>query len=187
MRSNIQMRLRGFGAAPTCIPGCDRRVSGASGRTSVARSFRGSTTRLSALRACAPIRLEPLGLARRWTSGLPLALVLASLGLAIATAHAEPGTDAGLVWQAPVSCPSLDEVRARIERRLGSSIDRAVHGVEVAVARDGEGGGRFVARIDLRAVTVANEIRVLTSARCDELADAVAVVIARVAAEHQVA
>lgn len=105
--------------------------------------------------------------------------------LGATAAHAQPSTDAGLVWQAPVSCPNIDEVRARIERRLGSSIDRAIHGVAVDVARDGDGGGRFVARIDLRAVTVANEIRVLTSARCDELADAVAVVIARIAAENR--
>lgn len=106
----------------------------------------------------------------------------------IATAYAEPRTDAGLVWQAPATCPDAGEVRARIERRLGMPIDLAVHGIEVEIApNDGpDGGGNlhgFVARIDLRGVTVANEIRVLTSARCDELTDAVAVVIARLAAE----
>lgn len=105
-----------------------------------------------------------------------------------ATAHAEPRTDAALVWQAPATCPDAGEVRARIERRLGMPIDRAVHGIEVAIepeAGDGSGGTarRFVARIDLRGVTVANEVRVLTSGRCDELTDAVAVVIARLAAE----
>jgi hypothetical protein len=103
----------------------------------------------------------------------------------VATASAEPRTDAGLVWQAPVTCPDAGEVRARIERRLGMSIDRAVHGIEVDIA-PGEGTERgFVARIDLRGVTVANEIRILTSARCDELTDAVAVVIARIAAENR--
>ena len=102
----------------------------------------------------------------------------------VATAHAEPRTDAGLVWQAPVTCPDAGEVRARIERRLGMPIDRAVHGVEVDIAVDGNGKEHgFVARIDLRGVTVANEVRVLTSARCDELTDAVAVIIARLAAE----
>jgi hypothetical protein len=111
---------------------------------------------------------------------------IACLWLAlVATAHAEPRTDAGLVWQAPVTCPDAGEVRARIERRLGMPLDRAVHGVEVDIA-PGDGGDErgFVAHIDLRGVTVANEIRVLTSARCDALTDAVAVVIARIAAEH---
>jgi hypothetical protein len=100
----------------------------------------------------------------------------------VATADAEPRTDAGLVWQAPSTCPDADEVRARIERRLGMPIDRAVHDIEVEIAPE---GGRFVARIDLRGVTVANEVRVLSSARCDELTDAVAVVIARVAVENR--
>jgi hypothetical protein len=112
---------------------------------------------------------------------------VALIWLAVAsTAYAEPRTDAGLVWQAPVSCPDAGEVRARIERRLGMSIDRAVHGIEVDITPDGEGNDHgFIARIDLRGVTVANEIRVLTSARCDELTDAVAVIIARIAAEHR--
>jgi len=98
-----------------------------------------------------------------------------------ATARAEPPTDAALVWQAPNSCPEVTEIRARIERRLGRPMEQAVHGIAVEIALEDR---RFVARIDLRAVTVENEVRVLTSARCDELADAVAVVIARIAAEH---
>jgi len=99
-----------------------------------------------------------------------------------APAAAEPRTDAGLVWQAPVSCPDAADVRARIERRLGGPADAAVHGIEVAIAPAADG---FVARIDLRGVTVENEVRVLTSARCDALTDAVAVVIARIAAERR--
>src|SRR3954447_22885830 len=94
-----------------------------------------------------------------------------------APAHAEPASDAALIWQAPDSCPDAAEVRARIARRLGAPIDRAVRGVTVDVAV--ERGGReprYVARIDLRGLRAAAEIRVLTSARCDELTDAVAVV-----------
>ncbi len=103
----------------------------------------------------------------------------------VATASAEPRTDAGLVWQAPAACPDAGEVRARIERRLGMPIERAVHGIAVDIApSDGIAGG-FVARIDLRGITVANEVRVLTSTRCDELTDAVAVIIARLAAENR--
>jgi hypothetical protein len=97
-------------------------------------------------------------------------------------AVAEPRTDTGLVWQAPASCPDAAEVRARIERRLGRPPDAAVQGIEVEIAPD---AGGFVAHIDLRGVTVENEIRVLTSARCDALTDAVAVVIARIAAERR--
>jgi len=100
-----------------------------------------------------------------------------------APAHAEPRSDVALVWRAPRSCPVLADVQARIERRLGVPIDRAVHGIEVEITSSGD--GRFVARIDLRSVTMANEVRVLTSARCDELSDAVAVVIARIAAENR--
>jgi hypothetical protein len=108
----------------------------------------------------------------------------------VATASAEPRTDAALVWQAPAACPDAAEVRARIERRLGVPIDRAVHGITVDIAPDATSGGagrasRFVARIDLRGVPGANEVRVLTSARCDELTDAVAVVIARIAADSR--
>jgi hypothetical protein len=104
----------------------------------------------------------------------------------VATASAEPRTDAGLVWQAPAACPDAGEVRARIERRLGMPIERAVHGITVDIAPSADGLAHgFVARIDLRGITVANEVRVLTSTRCDELTDAVAVIIARLAAESR--
>ena len=111
-----------------------------------------------------------------------LRLWCALAALAVA-AHAEPRSDVALVWRAPRSCPVLADIQARIERRLGMPIERAVHGVEVEITASSD--GRFVARIDLRSVTMANEVRVLTSERCDELSDAVAVVIARIAAENR--
>jgi hypothetical protein len=86
--------------------------------------------------------------------------------------------DTGFVWSAPASCPDGEDVRARIERRLGAPLE--IHGVEVAITRSGTA---FVANVDTRGVTVANQVRTLTSARCDELADAVAVVVARLASE----
>jgi hypothetical protein len=88
--------------------------------------------------------------------------------------------DGGFVWAAPEPCPSAADMRDRIERRLGLPVDTSVHGIEVEIARQ---PGGFVARIDTRGVTLANQIRTLTSARCDELADAVAVVVARLATE----
>ena len=77
---------------------------------------------------------------------------LALLALAALTVRAagEPRTDAGLVWQAPVSCPGAAEVRARIERRLGTPADAAMRGIAVEIAPD---AGGFVAHIDLRGVT----------------------------------
>jgi hypothetical protein len=97
--------------------------------------------------------------------------------LLIGTAHAEPGFS----WQAPAPCPDGDDVRTRIERRLNSPLE--IGDVEVAITHD---DGVFVAHVDTRGVTVANQIRTLRSARCDELADAVAVVVARLAAERRI-
>ncbi len=85
-----------------------------------------------------------------------------------------------LVWNAPSGCPDAADVRARIERRLGASVDHAVHGIEITVVRD---RGAFVATIDARALTVANDVRTLRSERCEGLADAVAVIVARLASE----
>jgi hypothetical protein len=102
------------------------------------------------------------------------AVAVAMMMIATSVAHAENG----FVWQAPASCPDGEDVRARIERRLGAPLE--IHGVEVAITRN---GSAFVAHVDTRGVTVANQIRTLTSARCEELADAVAVVVARLASE----
>ena len=86
-----------------------------------------------------------------------------------------------LAWRAPAECPDATSLRARIERRLERSLDDVVVGVEVDVML---AAGQYVARIDLRAVTVANDVRTLTSRRCAELADAVAVIVARVASDQ---
>ena len=75
----------------------------------------------------------------------------------------------------------MSGVRARIERRLGGPLE--LHGIEVAVTKRARSSS---VSSDTRAVTVANQIRTLTSARCDALADAVAVVVARLASEWPV-
>jgi hypothetical protein len=85
-----------------------------------------------------------------------------------------------LTWRAPAGCPDADSLRARVERRLERSLDDVVVGIEVDVAL---AAGRYVARVDLRAMTVANDVRTLTSKQCGELADAVAVIVTRVASE----
>jgi len=108
------------------------------------------------------------------------------LALLVLTAPALAVADdlVGLQWTAPRTCPGADAVRARIERRLGAPVEGSVHGIAITVARE---NSEYVARIDMRGVTVANEMRTLTSARCDDLADAVAVVVARLATEARLA
>ena len=128
-----------------------------------------------------------------------IALVLVAIVAASAPALAQPAQQAQpaqpaqsaqsvamvdprptLEWRAPEGCPDADSLRARVERRLERSLDDVAIGVEVDVALS---AGRYVARIDLRAMTVANDIRTLTSTHCAELADAVAVIVTRVASE----
>ncbi|HLL20651.1 MAG TPA: hypothetical protein VK427_00890 [Kofleriaceae bacterium] len=89
----------------------------------------------------------------------------------VTAAEAQPS----FVWDAPASCPDGDDVRARIERRLGRPLD--TRGIAVEVTRAGKA---FVARVE---VTLPHQVRILTSTRCGELADAVAVVVARLASE----
>jgi hypothetical protein len=105
-----------------------------------------------------------------------MARVLGVILLAVAPAAAEP--ELGLAWSAPAGCPDAATMRARIEQRLGSSLDDvAVDRIAIAIERDGDA---LVARVDLREP----EPRTLKSASCDELADAVAVIVARIAAKR---
>lgn len=85
-----------------------------------------------------------------------------------------------LTWRAPAGCPDAASLRTRVEQRLERSLDDVVVGIEVDVSLT---AGRYVARVDLRAMTVANDVRTLTSTRCAELADAVAVIVTRVASD----
>jgi hypothetical protein len=83
----------------------------------------------------------------------------------------------GLSWKAPRGCPSEGALRERIERRLEHSLDDVNLDVAVAVSRPR--GGRHVAVVALSG----HPARRLEATRCDELTDAVAVVIARIAAD----
>ena len=93
---------------------------------------------------------------------------------------APAATAATLGWTAPKACPDVASLRARIERRLERSLDDVDVRVDIEVSRS---RGLYIARVDLGAVTVANDVRTLSSRRCGELADAVAVIVARVASE----
>jgi hypothetical protein len=89
------------------------------------------------------------------------------------TAHAQG--ELGLAWQAPAACPDAGALRSRVEQRLGHPLDDAPISIDVQ-----ELGSHYVAQVDLGD----DDVRTLTSARCDDLADAVAVIVARAAGEH---
>ncbi len=86
----------------------------------------------------------------------------------------------GFAWQAPATCPTADDVLLRIERRLGDGTIEDVGEIAVVVSSSSTG---FAAEIDTRAISVAGRGRRLTATRCEELADAVAVVVARLASD----
>lgn len=107
-------------------------------------------------------------------------MVRAALAIAVVTsAIARTATADPIVWRAPADCPAAADVRARVEQRLGGPI--ALGGeVRVDVRRERD----YVATVDFRGITVANDVRTLHGNTCDELADAVAIILARVASEH---
>jgi hypothetical protein len=84
----------------------------------------------------------------------------------------------GFSWQAPSGCPTAHDVLSRIERRLDAGT--AVGDITVIVRRAGEG---FRARLDTRAISVAGQGRTLSATKCDALADAIAVIVARLATD----
>ncbi len=112
---------------------------------------------------------------------LALVCLWLAAGPAVAGPRVAVTSQPAVAWRAPAGCPSSEDLRARIEQRLERSLDDVSLGVEVDVTL---AAGRYLARIDLAAVTVANDVRTLTSKRCSELTDAVAVIVARVAGEQ---
>ncbi len=104
-------------------------------------------------------------------------LVAISFVLLVSTGRAAEAAPA-IEWRAPAGCPDAASLRARVEQRLEQPIDDVLVDISIDVTRT---HGRYTARVDLGAVTVSNDVRTLTSTRCAELADAVAVIVARVA------
>lgn len=100
------------------------------------------------------------------------AVVLA--GVLVARA-ASAGGDVGFMWDAPADCPSVSSIESRVEQRLGRALDPALE-IHIAVTLH---DGHFVAKLWLGATE-----RSLTSDRCDALADAIAIIVSRVAEEH---
>ena len=100
----------------------------------------------------------------RWSIGL-IALC--------ASASAQPA----LVWHAPPGCPDEAALRAAIAQRLDVPVERVELAAEIEVTASGAG---FVAHVTTHGE--AGETRELAAASCAELTDAVAVVVARIAA-----
>jgi hypothetical protein len=71
-------------------------------------------------------------------------------------------------WEAPATCPKADAVRARLAGDLPD--------FRVDITRE---RGEFVARL-----VIGDEVRNLSAPRCDDLANAVAVIVARLAHAH---
>ncbi len=87
---------------------------------------------------------------------------------------------ADVTWTAPAGCPAATAVREKIERRLdGMALDDL--SIDVTVTR---AGSTLTATI----ASGANHERTLTAAKCSELADAVALIVAQLAsqARHRV-
>jgi len=101
-------------------------------------------------------------------------LTMVRLGLVVlGVLLAAPASAATITWTAPRGCPDVKGLESRVEHRLGRSLAEVDVNVDVVVTKS---SGRFVAR-------VATVERTLTSTKCVELADAVAVIVARIASE----
>jgi hypothetical protein len=100
------------------------------------------------------------------------------LSLALAVAPTDVASRLPLDWSAPAGCPDAAEVRGRIGAYLGrDAFDEAIDEVVVRgrVQRDRRGRWRLTIAVDLPGGTVE---RAVDAARCDELRDAAALIIA---------
>jgi hypothetical protein len=77
-------------------------------------------------------------------------------------------------WQAPATCPQIEELRARVGSLVGEAADRTDLGVTGRVSRDGE-KWTLVLRLVRQG---GQDTRTLTDGECQGLAEAAAVVIA---------
>jgi hypothetical protein len=99
------------------------------------------------------------------------------LALAILLASRVAAAEPGLTWTAPADCPDAADERLRIEQRLGRSLDAVELAGTVTIEPVAYG---FAATLALGH----DGARHLTGASCDELADAVAVIVARAARDR---
>ncbi len=107
------------------------------------------------------------------TTRARLAVTVVALTLS-SRATAEP-----MRWDAPAGCPDAAGERHRIERRRGESLDTIdLDEVTAAIERTANG---YTAELALPS----GEIRRLRAATCGEIAEAIAVIVARVAVDKR--
>lgn len=102
-----------------------------------------------------------------------LALVVAAAGL-VGPPEAPPGL--ALRWEAPPGCPGEAEVRARVVRMTGEEAVRTARLSARGTVRE-EAPGRWALELELSGETGGGR-RSLQAGRCDELAEAGALVVA---------
>jgi len=110
------------GHISTIPAGCERRAPGGSRRTSVAHSFRGATTRLAPLRACAALRRGSLALAARGLLGCALVAVACSGQPARHQAASAPAPTPASAPRPAASGPSLYDLALPLTSSSGGSV-----------------------------------------------------------------
>jgi hypothetical protein len=96
-----------------------------------------------------------------------------------------PATDGrspapAFAWDAPEACPARADVEVKIVSRLGAPLEGLSQHVAVAVTRADTGDAGYVAHLELDS-PAAHEVRTLAATSCGELAEAVSVIVARLA------
>lgn len=103
---------------------------------------------------------------------VPLALLLSA---SLVTGRAQAQNRLMLRWEAPESCPSADSVRDGVARLLGGAVPEGPIVSARAHASTREVGFELTLHTDIGGITGQ---RVLSAQRCDELADATALILA---------
>jgi hypothetical protein len=116
-------------------------------------------------------------MASRATCRLDVRVLVIALAVLVAAPAAAQPAEPAIAWDAPPTCPTRSDVETRIASRAGAAVGGLDDRVSVAVTRE---AGAFVARVELDS-TDDREVRALSAASCEEIADAVSVIVARLA------
>src|SRR3954470_17420422 len=93
-------------------------------------------------------------------------------------AHATPG-HFELVWSAPATCPSVDDVERRVERILNRPLTLADDEVLIVKTQVEPPGENRAWRVEVETDNGRRSAtRTLAAASCDELANATAILVA---------
>jgi hypothetical protein len=95
----------------------------------------------------------------------------------VAQAESSDGIPVAIVWQAPATCPSSEQVRAELKQLLAHAHFLPDAPIVTANATVSEHGGRFAATVQLESQG-SSDSKMLEADGCAALADAYAVIIA---------